>query len=841
MSRDDLALRVDRVLRACGGGRVLCLGADADETVASFRSRAVLATAWPLAAPPPDTWRLPFPDRAFDMVCAASVLDGDAEDDGRDAARRAEAFAELLRLTRRGVLLVQAGRPRDAWERECLHGHPCRRHPLHQIVAPYEGLDWLRDPLEMLFEPLPADLRVGRALADLLPTRDLHMDMLREAGRRADAHVARYMMARQFVRPGDRVLDAASGLGYGSAILADGTLAASVLGVDLDPWAAAYASDHYGRHRRRLAFEACDVDALSERPAASFDTIVSFETLEHVADPDRWIALCRRLLTPAGRLVCSVPNRWVDDTGRDPNPHHVQVYDRERLERDCGRHFLIERVFGQTAGGGMKLPAAGRAIWPASGKPADAEWWLLVGMKDPAAPTDAAFRTGLVENPDDERVDVLAFARDYHNPWLARALVTLGLRATTPELLGQLADAVRDSADPASADHGAALCVTVYRCLEKGEPPDAALLAALRTYVGRAAEVPHVRRWQISLLYAEALVRISAGEWRPALEALEACASADALAFSPLIATKTVGAALLRGWLAVQLDDLEAARRWWTLGVRHAECALAGPWDALLVSREAPALFGMREATLIADLAGRCASGLGLLPHVVDRPGVAASQIFESFAGRAEHEARERRLLLDELDRSREWAGATGRELERVRAELVRRQSDVARLEGDVARLHGDVAWFQGEREWFVGERDRLQGEVGRLEAVVRQLTDERDELRARSLAERLRSADGSLPPHLRIAVFGAGSGGRLAVARLRARGGCVTCVADNDSGRHGQLLDGVPVVDPASLRARAIDAVVVASVPGRTAIVEQLERMGYRLGQDITPFDAAA
>jgi methylase of polypeptide subunit release factors len=68
------------------------------------------------------------------------------------------------------------------------------------------------------------------------------MDMLREPGRRADAHIARYVLAASLVRYGDVVLDAACGLGYGSAILASAAPSVRVIGVDNSEYAVNYAA-----------------------------------------------------------------------------------------------------------------------------------------------------------------------------------------------------------------------------------------------------------------------------------------------------------------------------------------------------------------------------------------------------------------------------------------------------------------------------------------------------------------------------------------------------------------------------------------------------------------------
>lgn len=614
---------VDDVLAATGGGRVLVTGEAVDDVVAAFRKRAVDAQG--LVLERSALLRLPFAGASFDLVYADLALDG------LDREKRRCAIRELLRVTRRSVLLRSTEGKRAAIEREWL-AEACRKHPLHQVVVPYNGIDWRPDTL-LLFERLPASATAGRELDGLASSRDLHADMLREAGRRADAHVARYMLARQYIRPGDRVLDAACGLGYGSAILTEGTLASSVLGIDIDPATIAYANEHYGGRGSRLTFDVRDVMSAAILAPHSLDAVVSFETLEHIREPEAFLAACKRALAPSGRLICSVPNEWIDEHGVDPNPHHLQVFNRARLERMSRQHFAIEHVFGQTAGGGMKHAEADRRIWTASDTETQAEWWLLVGMNtETTAP--GPVRIGLVDGAVEDGTNVLAFDRDYTNPWLARLLVTIGLRTESDSLLADMAERTLAASDAASPDAGAALCVQAYRHFENGAPLPRGLQTQITSYTLATTTVPHARRWQVSLLFVDACSRLQRGDIAGASASLEACASADALGFSPLLATKTVAAAFTRGWIALQTRDIDEARRWWTLGVQQAERALHRPWSDMLLNPESPALFGLREAALVVDLASQCASGLGLSAHALDRPGLVASQLFWSLKER---------------------------------------------------------------------------------------------------------------------------------------------------------------------------------------------------------------
>jgi SAM-dependent methyltransferase len=155
-------------------------------------------------------------------------------------------------------------------------------------------------------------------------------------------HWHRYAWARGLVGGLD-VLDCACGEGYGSRLLAD--TAASVTGVDV-------SADAIGHARRRYARDKLDFvesDALSlPFDDDRFDAVVSFETLEHLAEHDELLTEFRRVLRPDGFLLLSSPDRrtYSDDTGF-VNEFHVRELYRDELEALLGRHFPNFRLFGQ--------------------------------------------------------------------------------------------------------------------------------------------------------------------------------------------------------------------------------------------------------------------------------------------------------------------------------------------------------------------------------------------------------------------------------------------------------------------------------------------------------------
>lgn len=156
-------------------------------------------------------------------------------------------------------------------------------------------------------------------------------------------HWHRYAFVRRLAE-GKRVLDAACGEGYGSALLA--SVAASVTGIDLDAATIGHARERYGSFPN-LALHCGSVTEI-EADDEAFDLIVSFETIEHLQEQERMLDEFRRVLAPDGLLVISSPDREAYNADlAAPNPYHVRELDREEFLALLRERFDAVRLYGQ--------------------------------------------------------------------------------------------------------------------------------------------------------------------------------------------------------------------------------------------------------------------------------------------------------------------------------------------------------------------------------------------------------------------------------------------------------------------------------------------------------------
>jgi FMN phosphatase YigB (HAD superfamily)/2-polyprenyl-3-methyl-5-hydroxy-6-metoxy-1,4-benzoquinol methylase len=592
-------LDAEALLRLCGAGRVLHVGA-ADEGLArALVQRGALAEAGEGNGEPADC-----------VVAEAGWLLGQASLEA--------AFARLRDLSGRFVVLRCSGLggnwralARADFEKAALAAG-LRRAPAAVSLEEYrtpgasEGL-----PLLLAFERID----------DAAP-QERNADMSRESGALAEARLVRYALAATMVRAGDTVLDCTCGAGEGSAILAAQSGGARFIGIDPKPDAVAYARAHFAS-RYGVEYRAGSATDLSSIPDDSIDLLVSFDTLAQLDDYHAFLREAQRVLRPDGRIVASVPEAF-------------RGFDYDFFRATLAEYFLVEERWMQTAPGGTRLPDVPRTLYSLGLEvpkevAGDTEWLILVASTDPLVKKASvlfhhpAFQQGgreAASSPVEEAGWLVDFAQHFDNPWLYRPLVQLGERIRERGVLLDLAARTVDSARRDSADFGAALTVLAYAMMDEREPALAGdVLSLAEQYVQLASDNPHVQRWQISAGYAAARLGLALGERELARMYFGAVEGADFMVFSPLLATKTIASSFQLGSMALAEGDPARARSHFAAGVAACRRALHAD-DLNAIGRpEAPLAFGFTELAEVADMGAQCAKALELLPLHARSPG----------------------------------------------------------------------------------------------------------------------------------------------------------------------------------------------------------------------------
>ncbi len=164
---------------------------------------------------------------------------------------------------------------------------------------------------------------------------------------RREFHLDRYRFAAERFA-GKRGLDCACGTGYGVRLLREVGEAASVIGVDIEDKAIAYANQ---RHQVDSTAFICSSGESLPLSDNSVDIVTSFETIEHVPDDVALVEEFYRVLRADGTLIISTPNQWpLADT-----PHHVREYDRGSFLKVLESRFDCVELYNQNSGSDTPL------------------------------------------------------------------------------------------------------------------------------------------------------------------------------------------------------------------------------------------------------------------------------------------------------------------------------------------------------------------------------------------------------------------------------------------------------------------------------------------------------
>ena len=230
------------------------------------------------------------------------------------------------------------------------------------------------------------------------------------------------------VPPATRVLEFGCATGYMSKVLKD-RLGCTVVGVEIDPEAAALAEQHA---ERVIVGDAEKIDYAAELAGEEFDVVLFADVLEHLKEPADVLRRVRPLVAENGVVVASIPNiahasvrlallggefryrEWglLDDT-------HLRFFTRASIQdlfEETGyviTHWLRQRLdVGETEIQVPQVPDAVRE-WLASDPEATTYQFVLRALVSEPASQLKSLREELEElRPDRDAAVQLAAARE---------------------------------------------------------------------------------------------------------------------------------------------------------------------------------------------------------------------------------------------------------------------------------------------------------------------------------------------------------------------------------------------------------------------------------------------
>jgi len=145
-------------------------------------------------------------------------------------------------------------------------------------------------------------------------------------------HLTRYVFCLGFCI-NKKVMDIACGTGYGLELIS--SVAESGIGVDIDQKALEFAKENYKFYGKSFIFVQRDLE--KETLNSGFfgkilDTITSFETIEHLANPDFFLENVKEILREDGHFIFSIPIN-------NPSKYHKISYTKQEAKALMDKHF----------------------------------------------------------------------------------------------------------------------------------------------------------------------------------------------------------------------------------------------------------------------------------------------------------------------------------------------------------------------------------------------------------------------------------------------------------------------------------------------------------------------
>ena len=602
----DPELLADRILRHCGGGRLLDLGCGMGELIRCLVMRGVDAHGLDVSDRVVENgnrfcpgrfhfgsaMQLPFEDQSFDTVVSTDCLEHLSENDVQDA------ISEIFRVCRHFVFIrVSTGVDRDGiWHLTVRNKswwfHQFTKLGFHHNVnrffqIPYDRMDEVEHEPEFVFCKNRAFVNSHRQYQSENWLYSEGRDSI--AGLYRYAFFSRYFsLIRQKIHGKIRVCEIECGYGEGIDILRASQIRVRYLGVVGNPEKLEILNATYAD--QDTVFSAGSASDLDE--SSPFDFIIHNNREMHL-DPKVEKRFLSRLRN-SGRLFVVVPN----------HEHFVLTHYLERFEP-----LELEELYGQSIGDGRLFPMSKRELRKVEDvdrwKTVDAELWILVFSS-----------VQLIENSEHScSIETKSNFLDFNylcdaDNWLKLGCIgeRINLQAKLCEIVEQVIDEKKST-----GEFCVSLVVKGYQLLERPIPASEinAFTEELESVIENLGEVPWSIRWRYSMMYLVSLLYLKQGQLLEAEQRLRYITSCeDYERYGPTIGVCITRSAFMLGNMSAARGAQKEAISHWMHCIETCENLFRLSWVEILDEKDDPFYWGLDEMQKILLHTRDCAVAL---------------------------------------------------------------------------------------------------------------------------------------------------------------------------------------------------------------------------------------
>lgn len=160
-------------------------------------------------------------------------------------------------------------------------------------------------------------------------------------------HLNRYIFASKYIKKQDSiVIDAACGVGYGSFVLAQNENIHTLYGLDVSMDALVHAQMYFNNNNK-IKYQIKDLEENSFFDLPKSDYFISFETIEHLHNAERFIENVAMALKDNGLFIGSTPNEDIMPFVQQNFLYHTRHYRQHELMKILSKLGFSEIEFFQ--------------------------------------------------------------------------------------------------------------------------------------------------------------------------------------------------------------------------------------------------------------------------------------------------------------------------------------------------------------------------------------------------------------------------------------------------------------------------------------------------------------